>query len=90
MLDPSLALKEGSEVQFDRFKRFAGHDFIYVAFTFETSRTNIKRVIGCLKTLDHSLTFKEGSEVKFDRFFRFPVYGFIIACNTFYGSKCNR
>ena len=69
MLDPSLTLKEGSKVKFDRIRRFAGHVFLWVASTFETSRTNIKRVIGGLKTPDPSLIFKEESEVKFDRFF---------------------
>ena len=39
---PHLTLKEGSKVKSDNIRRFAAHDFLYVGFTLQTSRTNNK------------------------------------------------
>ena len=41
-----MILKEGLKVKFYRIKKFVGHDFLQVALTSQTSRTNNKRVLG--------------------------------------------
>ena len=46
MLDPCLTLKEGSKNKSDPIKRFAGHEFLYVGLTSQTSRTNNRRIFG--------------------------------------------
>ena len=77
MIGPSLTLKEGSKVKFDSTKRFAGHNFLQSDYTFLTSRTNNKEVIGTFKIVDPSLTLKEGSKVKSDIIRRFAGYVFL-------------
>ena len=75
MVDPSLTLKEGSQVKFDIIKRFAGHDFLLGHLTSQTSRTKNKQVTG--KMVDPSLTLKEGSKVKCDIIRKFAGYVFL-------------
>ena len=41
-----VALKEGLKAKSDHIGRFPAHDFLYVGFTFQTSRTNNKGHIG--------------------------------------------
>ena len=40
---------EGSKVKSDHIKRFAAHDFLWVGFTLQTSRTNNKGDITTFK-----------------------------------------
>ena len=50
----------------DHTKGFPAHDFLYVGFPFQTSRTNNKRVISTFKFGYPHLTLKEGPKVKSD------------------------
>ena len=77
MVDPSLTLKGGSKVKFDRIKRFARHDFLQGDYTSQTSRTNNKHIIATFKMVDPNLTLKEGSKVKFDIIKRFTEHDFL-------------
>ena len=43
---PHLTLKEGPKVKSDQIRIFQVHDFLYVGFTLQTSKTNNKRVVG--------------------------------------------
>ena len=52
-------LKEVLEVKFDHMKRFAGHVFLWVDLTFQTSMTNDKHVLFTFKMIDPSLTLKQ-------------------------------
>ena len=61
----------------DHTKRFPAHDFLQVAFPFQTSRTNNKRVISTFKFGYPHLTLKEGSKVKSDHTKKFPAHDFL-------------
>ena len=72
-----LTLKEGTRVTSVHIRRFPAHDFLYVGFTLQTSRTNNKQVISTLKFGCPHLTLKEGPKVKSDHIRRFPAHDFL-------------
>ena len=44
-----ITLKKGPKAKYDHIRRFPAHDFLYVGFTCQTSRTNNKGDIGTFK-----------------------------------------
>ena len=51
---------EGPKVKSDHIRRFPAHDFLYVGFTLQASRTNSKRVISTFKFGYPRLTLNGG------------------------------
>ena len=75
---PSLTSKEGPKVKSEHIKGFLAHDFLYVNFTLQTSRTNNKRVISTFTFGYHTrLTLKEGPKVKSDHIRRILAHDFL-------------
>ena len=72
-----LTLKEGPKVKCDHIKRFPAHDFLWVDFTLQTSRTNNKRVISTFNLGYPRLTLNEGPKVKSEHIKRFPAHEFL-------------
>ena len=70
-------MKEGSKGKFEIIKRFAGHVFLYVPLTSQTSRSNNKQVLSPTKIVDPSLNLKDGPKVKFDIIKRFAGHVFL-------------
>ena len=73
---PSFDLTEGPKVKFEHLRRFLAHDFLYVGFRLQNSRTNnkldlrirepmqicIHRKDNSPKPVNHLLTLKEGAK----------------------------
>ena len=72
-----LNLKEGLKIKSDHIRKFPAHDFLYVGFALQTSRTNNKRVIGTFNFRYPHLTLKEGPKVKSDPIRRLPGHDFL-------------
>ena len=72
-----LTLKEGHKVKSDHIKRFLAHDFLYVGFTLQTSRTNNKQAVTTSKFGYPRLTLEEGPKVKSEHIKRFLARDFL-------------
>ena len=75
--EPPFDLERGAKVKSNNIRRFPAHDFLWVGFTLQTSRTNNKRVISTFKFGYPRLILREGPKVKSDHTTRFPAHDFL-------------
>ena len=55
---PHLTLKEGPKFKLDHIRRFRAHDFLYVGFILQTSRTNNKHFCNSFQVTTELLNSK--------------------------------
>ena len=72
-----VTLKEGPKAKLEHIRRFPDHDFLYIGFTLQTSRTNNKQVISTFKFGCPRFTLKNGPQVKVDHSRRFLAPDFL-------------